>query len=295
MHLRPLSHPADAPAVAALLAAAAAADGHPPLSEEKHNDFVEGAERGRGVVGEMAGEVVGYAHLLPTGDATWQVELAMSPQARSPGAYRQLAEGALRTLPADDVARIWSFADDQVKALEEMGLQAERQLLQMQRPLPAPAPQLPDGMALRSFRPGIDDETWLRTHNAAFATDGGGPGWTPADLAGRLDRDWFDAAGFLLAWEGADLAGYCWTKVHPGRIGEIYVIGIHPAQRGRGMGAALVLAGLEDLSVRRQCTTAMLYVDGNNDPAVRLYRWLGFTTARVDRSFSTSGLAQPNR
>jgi len=29
----------------------------------------------------------------------------------------------------------------------------------------------------------------------------------------------------------------------------------------------------------------MLYVDGANDPAVGLYRSLGFTEARVDRSF----------
>ncbi|HYT38644.1 MAG TPA: GNAT family N-acetyltransferase, partial [Acidimicrobiia bacterium] len=81
-----------------------------------------------------------------------------------------------------------------------------------------------------------------------------------------------------------EVIGFCWTKVHPGGLGEIYVIAVDPAAQGTGLGKALVLGGLASLA-ERGITTGVLYVDAANDGAVGLYRRLGFEVHHVDRAY----------
>lgn len=78
------------------------------------------------------------------------------------------------------------------------------------------------------------------------------------------------------------LVGYDWLKIEPGSsTGEIYVLGIAPEAAGRGLGRALLGAGLARM-VERSCTAADLYVEAENRAAVALYRSLGFTDAAID-------------
>jgi mycothiol synthase len=68
-------------------------------------------------------------------------------------------------------------------------------------------------------------------------------------------------------------------------IGEVYVVGVAPAHQGRGLGRTLTIAGLHHLrSVG--LTQAMLYVDADNEAAVRTYTRLGFTRWDVDVQYS---------
>ena len=103
-----------------------------------------------------------------------------------------------------------------------------------------------------------------------------------------------DPDGFFLAERDGRLAGFHWTKIHGGSeespghghetIGEVYVVGVDPGQRGSGLGRALTLAGLHhlrDLGVAQ----AMLYVDEDNVPAIRMYEALGFTRTRIDAMY----------
>ncbi len=76
---------------------------------------------------------------------------------------------------------------------------------------------------------------------------------------------------------------YCGTiqavRTHKGKA-NIQNIGVSPYHRGRGIGTALILAsllGLHHLGIRRVC----LEVTAENVDAVRLYRQLGFRTART--------------
>ena len=80
--------------------------------------------------------------------------------------------------------------------------------------------------------------------------------------------------------------GFHWTKIHhddptPGPegpstpLGEVYVIGVDPAAGIRGLGAPLTTAGLDHLRTRG-VRTVMLYVEGDNDRALRLYERFGF-------------------
>jgi mycothiol synthase len=180
---------------------------------------------------------------------------------------------------------------DQVAA--ELGLRRGRELWQLRAPLPAPAPHWPPGVQVRPFDPATDEEEWVAVNNRAFAVDPDQGGWTTETLHQREREPWFDPAGFLLAFEEQGLAGFCWTRPHPPApplepqaLGEIYVIGVDPDRQGTGLGRALVLAGLQDLHDRRGADVGMLFVDASNEAAVALYRSIGFSLARVDRTYT---------
>ena len=59
------------------------------------------------------------------------------------------------------------------------------------------------------------------------------------------------------------------------------MVGVHPAEQGTGLGRALTLAGLHYLR-GREIPSVMLYVDGENTAAIRLYASLGFAHAGTD-------------
>ena len=219
-------------------------------------------------------------------------------------AHDQLAVGAL---PNVDIARIVKTVDAVVHARGEDhefvawipgsdpnviealtvngGFTVDRQQFQLDMVLPiAETAQWPEGVTVRPFVPRRDESAWLRVNNRAFENHPDQGGWIADVLARRMAEPWFDPAGFLLAWRGDDLLGFCWTKVHtePVRQGEIYVIGVDPDAQGLGLGRALVIAGLDYLERDRRCETGILYVAADNAAAVGLYRALGFTTKRTD-------------
>ena len=169
-----------------------------------------------------------------------------------------------------------------------------REVLQLRRPLPADPPP---PLATRPYRPGADDEAFLRVNNRAFAWHPDQSGWTGDDLRRNRAEPWFDPEGFLLHEEGGALVGFCWTKVHPATaedpaMGEIYVIAVDPDHGGRGLGRALTLAGLDHLA-RGGLEVGMLHVEGTNDAACSLYDKLGFSVARAHRWWAPEGTPPP--
>ncbi|MGI8817349.1 MAG: mycothiol synthase [Pseudonocardia sp.] len=184
----------------------------------------------------------------------------------------------------------------------------------------ARAAELPAGVRLRPFVVGQDEAEFLRVNNAAFDWHPEQGGWDVEQLKLREAEPWFDPAGFLLAVEDTEdatdstedatedsadgtgdgsgqkrerLLGFHWTKVHGAEqhgehqhepIGEVYVLGVDPAARGRRLGAGLTLAGLRylrGLGLRE----VMLYVEADNAAAVNVYRNLGFTRWDTDVAY----------
>ncbi|WP_328807606.1 mycothiol synthase [Nonomuraea antri] len=273
--------------VLGLVAAAAATDGVRPLNEHAMLHLRHGGDpRARSLLLYAGDTLAGYAHVDPADEVEGpSAELVVHPAHRGAGHGRRLLASVLELTGGG--ARVWSHGDHPAGAAlaASAGLARVRSLWRMRRSLldPLPAHELPDGVRLRAFVPGQDEQAWLEVNRAAFAHHPEQGAWTLDDLLQREREPWFDPAGFFLAWRGDRLAGFHWTKVHGGDepLGEVYVVGIDPAQRGTGLGKALTLAGLSHLRARG-LAQVMLYVDEANTAAIRLYESLGFKRWDVD-------------
>jgi mycothiol synthase len=298
--------PARVAGVLALAEAAQAADGVAPLSEHVllHLRY-EAASPGtpespgpgqdRDLVLTVNDQVAGYAHLDGTPGAAGPEpsgELAIHPDHRREGLGLALVRAVTAAADGHPV-RLWAHGD--LPAAAELaraaGFDRFRALWQMRRSLAGQVdpPRLPPGLRLRTFRPGRDEEEWLSLNRRAFATHPEQGAWTRHDLELREREPWFDPAGFFIAERDGRMAGFHWTKVHgpedePAGIGEVYVVGVDPAERGTGLGRALTLAGLHHLQ-ERGLAGVMLFADEDNVPAIGLYQALGFTHWSTDAMY----------
>jgi mycothiol synthase len=285
---------ADVAAVLALLDAAAAADGVRPVSEETALRLQHGGP-GQDVLMRDGDELVGYARV---DDGT--VELVVHPGFRRRGFGAQLLDRVVELAGIAPLS-IWAHGDlpGSAELLSARGFHRARVLLQMRMPLagvdPDPRPDLPDDVQVLPFRPGRDEDAWLRVNARAFAWHPEQGRMTRADLELREAAPWFDPDGFLMAWRGdpdagGELLGSHWTKVHPPgdagpeAVGEVYVLGIDPDAQGMRLGRTLTDLGLAHLRARG-LGEVLLYVEEDNVAAVRLYESRGFTRFSVDVSW----------
>jgi mycothiol synthase len=282
-------------AVLALVASARDADGVAPMSEQALL-----AVRGRSgrpvehVLASADDELTGYLQLDDD-----SAELVVVPSHRRHG----VASALLAQVPAG--TRVWAHGDlpaSQRFASAE-GLEVVRELFLLGRRFaeagPLDEPVLPDGLVARSFRPGRDEEEWLRVNAAAFAHHAEQGRMNRADLDARMAEPWFDPDGLIVVVPEADpdtLAAFHWTKKHSATtggarhghevaVGEVYVVAVDPAYQGKGLGRPVTLLGLAYLR-DHGVDDVILYVDGDNAAALAVYRGLGFTTRSVDRMFA---------
>ncbi|MGH9190045.1 MAG: mycothiol synthase [Acidimicrobiales bacterium] len=302
----------DIAAVSELLDIAAAVDGHRPLGEHQWLDLVHGGRHGfAGLVAWEPGHghPVGYAQVTreDTTDPrqpTWALEYVVDPHHRSADLHigRRLVAAALDVVRQEGGGHVhlWVPKPTELhdRVASEAGLRRGRELRQLRRALPLDEPST---LEVRPFVPGRDEAAWLEVNNRAFRWHPEQGGWDLETLRSRQNQPWFDPQGFLLREHDGKLAGFCWTKVHQDPThrtsaaeGEIYVIAVDPGFQGLGLGRSLLVAGLDWLT-RRGIDTAMLYVDADNGPALRLYRSLGFSLDHVDRAYvgDVAAAAQP--
>lgn len=263
-----------------IAAEAAAADGAAPLDEGVRRLLTRHPERARTWLRED-----GFAVLVSD-----ELGVVVRPTARGHGLGAALLEQALTGVGAGPV-QAWSHGDHPAAAALAAAYDFDRvrDLWVMRRPSNAPLPELivPDGVAIRAYRPGDpgdpgDMEQLLAVNAASFADHREQGAMDAADLAERMAEDWFDAAGLLLGVDPqGELLGFHWTKRHSDVLGEVYVVGISPAAQGRGLGSTLTLAGLHHL-VAGGAQEILLYVESDNAAAIAVYSRLGFTHAASD-------------
>ncbi len=285
----------------ALVRAATEEDGVGPLSEHVMLHLRYGGDpRARNLLLYSQRELAGYAHLDPTDPVAGPSgELVIHPAYRGQGMGLALTR-ALVAEAGDQPLRLWAHGDlpAATRLATAAGFDRVRALWQMRRSLQARLgrPQLADGLAIRTFEVGRDEDQWVAVNSRAFSRHPEQGAWTRADLDLREREPWFDPDGFFLAERGGKIVGFHWTKIH-GRaeettghghepIGEVYVVGVDPAERGTGLGRALTVIGLRYLR-SRGLFQVMLYVDETNTAAIGLYESLGFTHWDTDVMFST--------
>jgi mycothiol synthase len=289
--------PDQAAGVRAIADAATAADGVAPVSESGLLALARAESGVRHYLGYAAGGLHGYAQADRAGDGA-SVEIVVDPAHRATGLGDALWRAVDQRHPG---ARVWAHGDlPAARAFAQReGMVRVRELHKMARPLgpqdlEAASTTLPSGFTARSFRPGEDDAPWLETNAAAFADHPEQGQMTLADLHGRMAQPWFDPEGFIVV-EAEDapgrVAAFHWTKVHRDPTGtahphgEVYVVGVHPAHQGRGLGRPLTALGLAHLAALG-LPEVVLYVDGDNTAALRTYTGLGFRSIMVDVMYS---------
>src|SRR5690554_2303508 len=268
----------------ALIAAATAEDGQPPFSDQSLVDHRTGVRR---LI--TLDDTLGAA-LVTTAPGDTEAELVVHPDARRRGLGERLLHEVIAA--ADGTLLVWAHCDHPGARVlaERHGFEAVRELLQLRAtvgPSSTPLPEPVEGRAstssatdIRPFRPGVDDSAWLALNAQAFAEHAEQGKLTQTDFDARLAEEWFNTDDFLLLWDGDELIGFCWLKVD-GELGEFYAVGVSPQRQGEGIGRMLVEAGLNRLA-ERGIRTSNLYVEADNEPAVRLYRSYGFANHTVD-------------
>ncbi len=225
------------------------------------------------------------------------LDLAVHPESRRQGVGTALAAEAA---PEGRKVDAWSHGDHPgaARLAELFGVPRERELVIMRRPLSDLEPvQVPDGVEIRSFQPG-DEQALLDVNASAFAHHPEQGHMTLEDFRERTNESWFDPAGLFLAEPAGGgeppLLGFHWTKVHRDEdppYGEVYVVAVNPKAAGRGLGTVLTRVGLQHLK-DQGLDSVLLYVDGDNDPAIAVYTGQGFEVERTEVQYrgTSSGL-----
>jgi mycothiol synthase len=239
------------------------------------------------------GSLAGYADL---GDQAnehtrlW-IDLRLHPERGDDAVANTLldameARAADRALPGAVLRTAADERDEHSRRLfEARGYRVVRHSFRMEIAFDGPpaAPPLPDGFALRTFRPGDDDEAVYEAHQDSFADH-----WEY--VRDRYDewRHWFleeslDPELWFLAEADGELAGVCLCRSGRGgdeTLGWVHVLGVRPLWRRRGLGSALLGHAFVELH-RRGHPRVGLGVDGENvTGAVALYERAGMSVVR---------------
>ena len=253
-----------------LAARALAVDGVDPLNEASHL-ALEAGDAGRVHMVVKEGTTVVGAAFAP---GLSPVEVVVDPDHRRRGHGTSLVTQLL----AAGERQFWAHGDlpaAQALAAAKFLLPARTLLvLRLEMDAPPETERVPEGVTLRAFEPD-DVDAIVRVNGRAFASHPEQGAMDRADFERRAGSDWFDPAGLFVAVRDGEIVGFHWTKVEHG-VGEVYVVGVDPAEEGNGLGTALTTIGLRHLFESR-IRTVDLYVEGDNERALAVYGHLGFT------------------
>lgn len=272
--------------VQALLRRAEESDGVAPFSEAFINGLTDPRLEHKHLLidDSPAANVVAVAAIAPDKS----VEFAVDPEARESGRGRALAEKVLGTVEG---AALWAHGNlpAAAKLAESLDLKSTRRLLVMAvegEALSASAEfSAPEGIEALDYPAAVEkygkesvEQGWLKANNEAFSWHPEQGGWDLEQLHRGMEAEWFEPAGVLFLYRDGELAGFHWTKMVPGTVGEVYVVGLASDFRGQGLGDPLLRVGINHL-VKQGADKVILYVEADNDPAVARYEELGFTIA----------------
>ncbi len=237
---------------------------------------------------EIAGNIVGYMDVAAE-IAIGRVILNcwVHPEHRRRGLAKKLVGFAIhraKELRAK-VAHV-NIAEDNVVAksvLSKLGFEYVRRFLELRLDI-AKVPWLntdPAALGCRHLQCGEEDKL-ARIQNRSFASTWGYNPNTVEAITYRINLSNCSPEDIALTYDRDKVIGYCWTEItYEGEAGigeikgRIFMLGVDPDYRGKGVGKGVLLAGLAHLK-SKGIQVAELTVDSENKAACALYRSVGF-------------------
>ncbi len=238
------------------------------------------------------GRIAGYADLGEQDERRrFWIDLRVPPGPHA----EEIASGlldALEALAASSAAEgatirasVYSEYELAARLLAARGYEVFRYSFRMQIDFDGelPEPRWPEGVSVRTFVPGRDDEAVYEAQDDAFADH-----FEATRQPYESWRQWafnesFDPSLWLLAEVGAEIVGVCLCRAESGAGGElgwVDSLGVRRPWRRRGVARALLLRSFAEFHARGKRGVA-LGVDGmNTTGAVRLYERVGMHVAR---------------
>ena len=237
---------------------------------------------------ELAGNIVGYMSVVPElviGRAI--LYCWVHPEHRRQGLATKLLEPAMHRTEelGVKVAQVNVAEKNEVaqKILTGLGFKPVRRFLELR--LDLTGINWPDAdqalLGCRCLRRGEEDKLTEIQNRSFTGTWGYNPN-TVEEIAYRTNSSNCSPEDIILASEGDRVTGYCWTGIDSAgeaaaaaNTGRIFMLGVDPEYRGRGIGRKVLLAGLAHLK-RKGIRMTGLTVDSENEVAGELYRSIGF-------------------
>ncbi|MFC1990689.1 GNAT family N-acetyltransferase [Chloroflexota bacterium] len=237
---------------------------------------------------ETGGKIVGFASVTPERVARRVIlDCAVHPEHRRLGLAARLLDCALQRAREVDarLAHVNIREDNTVanSVLSRLGFGVVRRFLELRLQLSESQIQeaAHDAYLCRHLQPGEEDKL-TRIQNRCFAGTFGYNPNTTEETVHRLNSGRRSPEDVVLICGNDKPVAYCWTIIYPEngvdnvkKSGRIYMIGVDPDFRGRGIGRISLLAGLSHLKTRG-VEVVDLTVDSENRPARALYQSIGF-------------------
>jgi len=239
-------------------------------------------------IAERAEKIIGYVDVMPELNIGRAVlSYLVHPKYDRMDLFHNLIECALhRSKELElDIAHVnFPYENGRAKRLfSKMSFHFVRQFLELK--LDLSKAHLPNisriTFPLRRLRRG-EEEKLTQLQNRSFANTWGYSPNTTHDLVYRSSLPHCSLEDIILAFEMDKPIGYCWTKINleEGKAirkceGRIYMLGVDPDHRGKGIGKQVLLAGLSHLK-SKGIRTVELTVDSVNKTACSLYKSVGF-------------------
>ncbi|MPZ89953.1 MAG: hypothetical protein GEU81_18275, partial [Nitriliruptorales bacterium] len=193
--------------ICALIEAARKIEGHAPVGEHKASHLAVGVRDWVGILAYDDDQLVGYAHTRWNPRTTsapprprMAVEVVVHPDWYGKDVDRHLLNETRAVLgrAGGGLFHLWvHWVEDPSATLgARMGFRIQRELAYMARGFARrpPPPGRLEGVVIRPYREGVDDEAFLDVNNAAFPDHPENGAWTPEMFAQRRSLEWFDPA-----------------------------------------------------------------------------------------------------
>lgn len=239
---------------------------------------------------EADGVIVGYVNILPErGIGRVILEYGVSPPHSLEATLKRLFDHAMErarelgarvahvSIPATELA--------QARFLSNLEFKAVRRFYELRLDVAKVNLEAVDqrDLVYRYLKAGEDD-LLARIENRCFLGTWGFNPNTAEYIAWVLSTRGGCPDDVILALSDDRTIGYCWTEAQCGRDsstgrskGRIYMLGVDPSYREKGIGRGLLEAGLLHLKNKGR-EIIDITVDSQNVAAVTLYRSLGFQT-----------------